>query len=250
MIRFRTLGTIDLRTEDGERLNELLGQPKRLALLAFLAVRQPRGPVRREELISLLWPNSASSSARAALSTTLSRLRDTLGGGVLRGRGRETIGLSDSRFTSDVVALQTAFEADRHREAAELYGGRFLEGFRPPDTRPFEDWVDRRRERYHEQAYRAAMEAAGKARRAGDLSVAETFLRKAREIDPLREEAVREVIDLRAEHGDTACPIKAYRDYRDRLDEEVGLSPSEDLKARVQSLTPGVDVEEIDTAAP
>lgn len=250
MLRFRTLGTIDLRTEDGERLDELLGQPKRLALLSFLAVHQARGPVRREKLVSLLWPDSSSSSARAALSTTLSRLRDTLGGDILRGRGRETIVLSDARFTSDVADLRAAFAASRHREAAGLYGGRFLEGFRPPGARPFEDWLARRREEYHDRAYRAAMEAAGEARRAGEVSAAEDLLRKAREIDPLREEAVREVIDLRAEHGDTACPIKAYRDFRDRLDQEVGLSPSEELKTRVRSLTPGAEGEDAGLEAP
>lgn len=94
MLRFQTFGTIDLRREDGERLDELLDQPKRLALLAVLAAHQSAGPVRREKLISLLWPESAPSSARTALSTTLSRLRDTLGEEALRGRGEESIALS------------------------------------------------------------------------------------------------------------------------------------------------------------
>lgn len=249
MLRLQTLGTIDLRREGGERVDELLEQPKRLALLAYLAPHQPRGPVRREKIVSVLWPDSSSTSARAALSTTLSRLRDTLGGEVLRGRGQETIVLSDRHFTSDVAAFREAFDAGRFPEAVELYGGPFLEGFRPPDARPFEDWMVLRREQYHERAYRAAMEAAGEARRAGDVIGAEAFLRRAREIDPLREEAVREVVDLRVEHGDTACPIKAYRDFRDRLDQEVGLSPSEELRSRIRALTPGGDGGEVERGA-
>lgn len=244
MLRFQTLGTIDIREDDGERLDALLGQPKRLALLAFLTSHQPRGPVRRQKLVSLLWPESSSTSGRAALSTTLSRLRASLGGEVLRGRGQETILLSAEHFRSDVAAFHAAFEAGRYREAVELYAGPFLEGFRPPDARPFEEWVARQRDRCHQQAYRAAMEAAGEARREGDLNGAEACLRRAREIDPLREEAVREVIDLRAEHGNTACPVRAYREFRDRLAEEVGLSPSEELRARVRALTTGTGGEE------
>ena len=43
MIRLRTLGPLDLRGSDGEELRTILAQPKRVALLAYLALATPRG---------------------------------------------------------------------------------------------------------------------------------------------------------------------------------------------------------------
>lgn len=37
MVRFRLLGRIDLRDDDGNEGRSVLAQPKRLALLAYLA---------------------------------------------------------------------------------------------------------------------------------------------------------------------------------------------------------------------
>lgn len=239
MLEFRTFGTIDLRSSDGERLEGILDRPKRLALLAVLAAHQRSGPVRREKLLSLLWPESSPSNARTALSTTLSRLRQDLGEGVLRGRGTQAVGLAGDRFRSDVAAFESALEEDRHREAAELYEGPFLEGFRARDARAFEAWVDRRREDYRQRAYRAAMEAAAVARDDGDAAAAEACLRRAREIEPLREEAVRELVELLAREGDPAPALRVLRAFRDRLDAELGLAPSDELERLADEVRAG-----------
>lgn len=241
MLRFQTLGSIDLRREDGERLDELLDQPKRLALLAYMAACQPSGPVRREQVISVLWPDSSPTSARQALSTTLTRLRNTIGDDLLRGRGEETIALSAEDFRSDVTEFQRALEEGRFRAAVGLYGGPFLEGFRPPDARSFEEWVLRRRDEYARRAYRAAMSAAEEAREAEEWRAAETCLRKAREIEPLREEATRELLELLARRGDRASALEVYDRFRGRLDEEAGLSPSEGLVSLARRLQSGAD---------
>ena len=47
-IELRTLGTLDLRAADGRELYSLLAQPKRIALLAYLCIAQPRGFHRRD----------------------------------------------------------------------------------------------------------------------------------------------------------------------------------------------------------
>ena len=48
MIEFRLLGAVDLKGSDGETLRSVLAQPKRVALLAYLAVATPSGYHRRE----------------------------------------------------------------------------------------------------------------------------------------------------------------------------------------------------------
>jgi len=56
MIRLRVLGTVDLRDDGGRDLNAILAQPKRLALLTYLALARPSGFHRREVLLSISWP--------------------------------------------------------------------------------------------------------------------------------------------------------------------------------------------------
>lgn len=236
MLRFRTFGTIDLRREDGERLEDLLGQPKRLALLAYLADRQPSGPVRREQILSLLWPDSAPSSARHALSSTLSRLRQTLGKEVIRGTGKETLWLSREYFRSDAAAFQEALEAGPPREALDLYRGPFLEGFRPPDSRPYEDWMEQRRGTYRRRAYEAGLEAGVEARNGGNPEAAEDCLRRAHELEPLREEAAEELVQGLVEQGRRGDGRRVYEEYRKRLRDELDRAPSTSFEELVAGL--------------
>lgn len=243
MIGFRTFGAIDLRREDGERL-ELLRQPKRLAVLAYLAAEQTSGPVRREQLLPLLWSGSAPSSARHALSSTLSRLRGTLGSDVVRGRGEETLWLDPDQFEADVLTFREALAGGRPHEAVEVYRGRFLEGFRIADARPFEEWLRERRDRFHREAYRAGLDAGEAAREAGDLGSAESALRRAVEIRPHGEEAVARLLSVLAERGERGEALRLYGEFRDRLDDELGLSPSERLESiadRIRSESRTVD---------
>lgn len=135
-----------------------------------------------------------------------------------------------------MAAFQQACDEERYREAAELYEGAFLEGFRPPDARPFEEWVARRRDQYTQQAYRATVEAAGDAGDAEEWGVAEACLRKAREIEPMREEAARALMEVFAGRGDRASALRVYEELRNRLDEEVGLSPSEELTSLAERI--------------
>lgn len=239
MLRFRTFGTIDLRRSGGERLSALLDQPKRLALLAFLAAHQHQGPVRREKVISVLWPDGSPASARSALSTTLSRLRDSLGDEVVRGRGGESIGLSSQHFRSDAAELEAALAEEQFDAAVDLYRGSFLEGFRPPGSRPFEAWLERQRSRYRERAYHAALEAAESRVAAGDGRKAEVFLRRAREIEPLREEAAGRLMELLAARDASASLLRVYQGFSDRLEEELGLDPPERLTALAQETRTG-----------
>ncbi|HVD33509.1 MAG TPA: hypothetical protein VNC19_08030, partial [Gemmatimonadales bacterium] len=66
MIQFHTLGRLDLRGPDGVELRSVLQQPKRLGLLAYLAVATPRRFHRRDTLLGLFWPELDQEHARAA----------------------------------------------------------------------------------------------------------------------------------------------------------------------------------------
>jgi DNA-binding SARP family transcriptional activator len=66
MLELHTLGSVDLLGTEGEEVSGVLSQPKRLALLVYLAVEP--GPHRRDTLLTLFWPESDETHARNALS--------------------------------------------------------------------------------------------------------------------------------------------------------------------------------------
>ena len=78
MIRLHTLGSIDLRRDDGSEIRAVLAQPKRLALLVHLAVNGRSGSVTRDHLLALFWPDHDDERARAALSRAIYFLRREL----------------------------------------------------------------------------------------------------------------------------------------------------------------------------
>lgn len=236
VLRFRTFGTIDLRRVGGERIDSLLQKPKMLALFTYLAERHSTGPVRREELLSLLWPDSGPSSARHALSSMLTRLRNTLGQEVLLGRGEEAIALSPEQVRVDVVAFRTHIERGRPGEALDLYRGPFLHGFRLPDAREYLHWVEERRSTYRRRAQKAGLEAADGARREGDMEAAERCLRRAADITEYDEEVTRRLVRVLVERGKKAAAVQVYRDTRRHLERELGLSPSEALEELVAGI--------------
>ena len=64
MIEFQVLGSLGLRGPGGEEIPSVLAQPKRTALLAYLAVASPRGFHRRDTITGLFWPEVRHLSPR------------------------------------------------------------------------------------------------------------------------------------------------------------------------------------------
>src|SRR5215831_13561062 len=74
MIRLRVLGALDLRDDHDQAIDSVLAQPKRVALLVYLAAARPYGLKRRDILVALLWPELDQARARNALSQSLHHL--------------------------------------------------------------------------------------------------------------------------------------------------------------------------------
>jgi DNA-binding SARP family transcriptional activator len=67
MIRVQLLGMVDLRADDGAQVDAVLAQPKRLALLAYLATAAP-GSTRRDTLLATFWPELTGHTPRDLLA--------------------------------------------------------------------------------------------------------------------------------------------------------------------------------------
>src|SRR2546430_1883929 len=129
VVEFRILGALNLLGPGGRELTPVLAQPKRVALLAYLAAATPRRLHRRDSLVALFWPELDQEHARAALRQALHGLRHALGEGVFVSRGDEDIGLDQDQIRCDVVEFERAAEAGRLADALDLYRGDLLEGF-------------------------------------------------------------------------------------------------------------------------
>jgi hypothetical protein len=67
VIRFSVLGGLDLQDSRNRQIATLIGQPKRIALLACLALSGPTGFQQRDWLLGMLWPELDVQRGRATL---------------------------------------------------------------------------------------------------------------------------------------------------------------------------------------
>jgi hypothetical protein len=68
MIELRVLGSLRLSAPDREDVASLTRQPRRAALLAYLAAATPRGSHRRDKLLALFWPEQGFVAAAVTVS--------------------------------------------------------------------------------------------------------------------------------------------------------------------------------------
>src|SRR5512147_3143000 len=141
MIHLRTLGLVQLSDETGRPFETVLAQPKRLALLVYLATAGRGGVHRRDVLLPIFWPDADQERARDALNQALSFLRQALGPETFVRRGADEVGVDPTRLRADVGAFTDAIVDGRPADALALYGGAFLDGFYIDRAKRFEEWV-------------------------------------------------------------------------------------------------------------
>src|SRR2546426_6533781 len=225
MVEFRLLGTLSLRTADGRDAGSLLSQPRRLALLAYLAAATPRGPHRRDKILALFWPELDEAHARAALNQAVYVLRATLGEDAIVPRGDGALGVTEVVWC-DAVAFQQALDAGRPAEALRLYQGDLLEGFFISGAPEFERWLDRERDGLRRRASEGAWAIAEASAAAGDAFEAARWARRAADLVATDEAETRRLMRFLHGLGDRGAAIGVYETFAARLKEEYELEPS------------------------
>lgn len=206
-------------------------QSKRVALLAFLAAANPKGPHRRQQLLSLFWPDSDEPRARAALNQALHVLRSEIGPRIFEGRGRDEVAIDPDAVWCDAAAFDDALDAGRCEEALSLYAGDFLEGFHVAGAPDFERWVDQERARLRLRASDAAWDLAERRASEGDPTAAARWATRAAELVPGDEAVARRLMLFLASVGDRSAAIRAYETFVQCLAEEYDLEPSAETEA-------------------
>ncbi|MEO8578326.1 MAG: BTAD domain-containing putative transcriptional regulator, partial [Gemmatimonadales bacterium] len=242
MIRLRLFGSVDLKRSDDSELRSILAQAKPLGVLAYLASATPVGYHRREELLSIFWPELDSARGRRALSQSLHVLRGELEEGALKTRGAEDISLDPAVVSSDVGDFRSAIARQDWGTAAELYRGELLSGFLITGSPEFDQWLEKERARLRAQAIDAAWHLSSDAESSDNKPVSHRWARRAIELDQYNEDHIRRLMSLLDRSGNRSEAINVYEEFRARVTRDLELEPSQETRALAESLRETVQV--------
>jgi DNA-binding SARP family transcriptional activator/TolB-like protein/TolA-binding protein len=233
MSQLLTLGRVRLIAADGTESSA--AQPKRMALLAYLAVASAKGAVRRDALLALFWPELGDEEARRALRQGLHYLR-RVAGDVFIGEGDE-LRVRPDALVCDAVELERLLDDGRPDDALALHHGDFLDGFHVDYVASeYEEWVERTRARLRRRAAAGAWAAAEAAERDGETARAIELARRACELEPDQETGWRQLMMLHERTGDRAGALRAYDELAARLQREFDARPAPETTALADAI--------------
>jgi DNA-binding SARP family transcriptional activator/predicted negative regulator of RcsB-dependent stress response len=233
MIELRSLGSLELTSVDSNTVGSVLAQPRRAALLCYLALALPRGFHRRDTLCAFFWPEDDAERARHALRQAVYFLRRALGAETIVSRGDDELALAPDQLHCDVWAFEAALDQGRPAAALALYRGELLAGFHISAAPGFEHWVDLERARVRRLAVEAAWALAAEREREGDAAGAAEAARYAVTLVPEDETAIRRLMLLLEQLGDRVAAVRAYEAFAWKLEGEYELQPSAETQALV-----------------
>jgi serine/threonine-protein kinase len=233
MHRFHLLGRLDLRDAQGNAVRTVLAQPKRLAIVAYLALNEANSPCRRDTLLGIFWPELSQERARQALNKAVHFLRRALADDVLVSRSADDIAVDGSKLWCDARAFSEAANAAQMSEALELYRGDLLPGFYIEAAPAFEEWLEQERARLRRLASHTARRAADERERDGQSTAAVAFARRAAELSDQDEREVRQLLALLDRLGDRAGALYAYEKFARRLASEYDAEPAAETKTLI-----------------
>ncbi len=176
-----------------------------------------------------MWPEVLDSSARASLRSALWVLRSALGPAASQLEAtRERVGLG-AGVRTDLGEFRRRVAAGDRRAAVDLCRGRLLSDLD-------DEWVLEAREEQARELSDVLAELAAEADSGGDRAAAIRWGRRRLAVDPLSEEAARDVMRLLAAAGDRVGVLSAYDQLRVRFRTELGIGPSEATRSLARDL--------------
>jgi DNA-binding SARP family transcriptional activator len=236
MIRFQTLGTLDV-TMDGAAAPSQLLWKKNIALLLFLA-RSPKHRCTREQLIGLLWSDKEEDAARQSVREAIRVLRQHVGEGRLTTTG-DVVQLLDGVVEVDTDEFELLARQRDWAHTTPLINGHFLAGFKVPDAPGFEDWLTVERSLWDGRTLDALLRHAEERLDAGDELGADEPLRRAQTIDPLSQRALRARMRRAAGAGDQAGAVRLFEQFRTDFGRDGDVTVDPDTRALVERLRSG-----------
>jgi predicted ATPase/DNA-binding SARP family transcriptional activator len=226
-IQIRALGALEIR-RDGVVVDSTAAARARELLLFLLLQHRP---MTKEAIGLALWPDADPAKLRNNFHVTIHRLRKLLGGtewvvttGETYAIDRGPIELDAETFEREATSALRGAErnpedAERLAKAVELYGGEFLAGSAAGD------WLLEVRDRLRD-LNASALATLGRIRmREGDFAGAVAFYERMLALDPVDEQAGRNLMTCLARSGATEEASRVYRRLTDALRREVDAPP-------------------------
>jgi predicted ATPase/DNA-binding SARP family transcriptional activator len=246
-LEITTLGGLSIRV-GGEPVTGFYSR-KVEALLVYLACTDRPQP--RDVLADLLWDEVTQSRAMGNLRVVLHSLREKLGPYVDITRTTVALNPGNDPSTSsgqgvwfDVAELEDGLApaaepgglaspaaADQFADALSLYQGDFLAGFYVRDCPRFEEWQRVEQERLRNLAVAALNALVAFHREQGAYDSALLHARHLLELDPLLEQAHRQVMLCLAYNGQRGAALAQYETCRRILEQELGVEPEPETTA-------------------
>jgi predicted ATPase/DNA-binding SARP family transcriptional activator len=212
---------------------------KAIALLAYL-ITSGEGYT-RDGLAAFFWPDYTQSKARAALRRTLSVLNRALGRAALLA-SRENIDLDvDHPIWCDAKQFLGFLDSCAEHghsigdvceecispleRAVALYRGDFMAGFSLRDSVAFDDWQFFEGEALRQKLGGALEGLVIACSAKAEFKQALEYARRWLALDPLREEAHRQIMQCFAWAGQRSAALHQYEECKRILWQELGVSP-------------------------
>ncbi|WP_019587620.1 ATP-binding protein [Deinococcus apachensis] len=221
--RLHLLGSPQVVAADGRIIP---CERKTAALLAYLALE---GRTSRATLVKLLWPDTLGEISRNNLVQHLRRLNKACG--------------VDLVLPGEEVELDPAVEVDvqvllggqgRGISRAELLDGVELDGC--PDLL---EWLETRREGVHAAAVNACQVDIRSFEEQGSFTEAIGAAQALLELDPVVEDAWRDLMRLHLLNGDRAAALGVYHRCKDVLMRELGVEPTAETRRLARAIGEG-----------
>lgn len=214
MLRMQLLGGLHLTLHD-DLLTGFISV-KAQALLCYLAINQ-RQPHLRSTLAAMFWGDMPDEDAATNLRQVIANLKKLLE--PYLDITRQTVAFkTDVPCWIDVESFEASLDP-------QLYRGELLAGFGLSDAPPFDEWLTTERERLHELVLSALHKQAATQHSNNQNDAAIASLQRLVAIEPLDEDAHRQLMLLLALNGQRSAALAQYDACRDLLARELGVEP-------------------------
>jgi DNA-binding SARP family transcriptional activator/tetratricopeptide (TPR) repeat protein len=234
--RIELFGTLTVEV-DGRRVeDDLPGRQGRL-LFAYLALNRER-PVRRDELVGVVWDENPPGSPDAGLAALLTRVRRALGPDGVEGRSQlrltlPAVWLDVDAARAAAAEAEAALAAGDARRAAERAQAALAWFERPLLPELDGRWVEEQRaavDGLHSDALESLARAALRLG-PGELPAADRAARALIQREPYRESGYAVLMELLAARGNVAEALRVYDQLRVLLRDELGATPAPHVTA-------------------
>jgi DNA-binding SARP family transcriptional activator len=230
--RVRTFGALTVEGNDAV-VPVSVTQRKRLAFLALLAAAEPGG-IARERLLLLLWPESTTERARAALYQLLYVVRQAFGDTSVV--GTDELRLDPTIMSSDVADFQSALDRGDLAGAVDLYRGPFLDAFHLPGAPELERWLDQKRHELARSYQSALSRLTTQAMERRDFTTAVGYAARLVDADRLSDRAIVLLMEALAASGDVSAALDRARVHAAIVRAELGADVDPSVTALADRL--------------